>query len=309
MERAARALNTANLAAYPVDARTGGQSGLQRQQPGERQSPPAGGRRAVEGDAVGAVYAGYDGSAGATHGRKAYYNSNDLKNAIRGAIDDSKVTYVLGYYPAHNTWDGKFHELKVQVDRKGANVRRRLGYFAFADQPLNDKEKNAAFQEALWSPLESTTLGLTLRVAPNAPKPGKLRVVMVVDAKNIQLGQKDDRWTGTLEILFVEQAAADKQPTVIGDAMAVNLKKDTYTAALERGLVLAKDLEMADAGYQLNVAVRDANSGNIGTGHRQNAGTRYPSKITWAMPSSAVWVMESEIEVTPIFPAMRSASP
>ena len=52
---------------------------------------------------------------------------------------------------------------------------------------------------------------------------------------------------------------------VIGDAMAVNLKKDTYTAALQRGLVLAKDLEMADAGYQLKVAVRDANSGNIGT--------------------------------------------
>jgi len=52
---------------------------------------------------------------------------------------------------------------------------------------------------------------------------------MVVDAKNIQLGQKDDRWTGTLEILFVEQGAADRQPMVIGDAMAVNLKKDTYT--------------------------------------------------------------------------------
>jgi hypothetical protein len=35
--------------------------------------------------------------------------------------------------------------------------------------------------------------------------------------------------------------------------------------ALQRGLVLAKDLEMADAGYHLKVAVRDANSGTIGT--------------------------------------------
>ena len=82
---------------------------------------------------------------------------------------------------------------------------------------------------------------------------------------HIQLEQKDDRWTGTLEILFVEQGAADRQPTVIGDAMAVNLKKDTYTAALQRSLALVKDLEMADAGYQLKVAVRDANSGAIGT--------------------------------------------
>ena len=44
-----------------------------------------------------------------------------------------------------------------------------LGYYAFDDQPLSDKEKMFAFQEALWSPLESTTLGLMVRLAPNLP--------------------------------------------------------------------------------------------------------------------------------------------
>jgi len=266
MERAARALNAANLAVYPVDARglvTSPDFNSTSRGNANPRRPPAGGQskgmRSIQ-------YSQDTMEALAQRtGGKAYHNSNDLKNAIRGAIEDSKVTYVLGYYPNHNTWDGKFHELKVQVDRKGTNVRHRLGYFAFADQPLTDKEKKAAFQEALWSPLESTTLGLTLRVAPNAPKPGKLRLVMVVDAKNIQLEQKDDRWTGKLEVLFVEQGAADKQPTVKGDAMEINLKKDTYTTALQRGLVLAKDLDLADAAYQLKVAVRDANTGNVGT--------------------------------------------
>src|SRR5260370_38336413 len=198
-------------------------------------------------------------------GGKAYYNSNDLKNAIRSAIDDSRTTYVLGFYPTHNTWDGKFHELEVRTGRKGLNMRHRLGYYAFADQPLTDKEKKAAFQEALWSPLESTTLGLTLRLAPTIPKPGKLRVAILVDVKNVQLEQKYDRWTGRLDILFVQQGASDQQPTIKGDQMDVNLKKETYTAALQRGLLLAKDLDLADAGYQLKVAVRDANSGNIGS--------------------------------------------
>jgi len=32
--------------------------------------------------------------------------------------------------------------------------------------------------------------------------------------------------------------------------MEVNLKKDTYTTALQRGLVLAKDLDLVDAAYQ-----------------------------------------------------------
>src|SRR6266849_4287741 len=267
MEQTARALNKANLAVYPVDARglmaDPGFNAGSKGSANPRKGPQVGGQsKAMR--SIAYTHETMETLAERTGG-KAYYNTNDLKSAIRGAIDDSKVTYVLGFYPAHGAWDGKFHELKVQVERKGVNVRHRLGYYAFADQPLTEKERKAAFKEALWSPLESTTVGLTLRLAPNLPRPGKLRVVMMVDVKNVLLEKKEDRWTGKLEVLFVQQAAADKAPTVVGDAMEVNLKQDTYTAALQRGLVMAKDLELADAGYQLKVAVRDANSGNTGT--------------------------------------------
>jgi hypothetical protein len=33
-------------------------------------------------------------------GGKAFYGTNDLSDAIRRAIDDSRVTYTLGFYPA-----------------------------------------------------------------------------------------------------------------------------------------------------------------------------------------------------------------
>ena len=234
MERTAKALNAANLAVYPVDARglmtDPGLSAAGRGSANPRKAQTGPNTKAMR--SIQYTQDTMEALAQRTGG-KAYYNSNDLKNAIRGAIDDARTTYVLGFYPTHNTWDGRFHDLKVQTDRKGVNLRHRLGYYAFADQPLTDKEKKAAFQEALWSPLESTTLGLTLRLAPNLPKPGKLRVVMLVDVRNVQLEQKDDRWAGRLEILFVQQAASDKQPTIVGDQMEVNLKKDTYTAAMQ----------------------------------------------------------------------------
>src|SRR5437016_4955227 len=35
----------------------------------------------------------------------------------------------------------------------------------------------------------------------------------------------------------------------------------------------------------------------------------HPSRITWAIPNSAVCVIESEIAFTPSWPAMRAASP
>jgi hypothetical protein len=267
MEQAARALNAASLAVYPVDARglmgDPGFSSTSKGSANPRKGPQAGpqtqGMRAIQNS-----HDTMEALAQRTGG-KAYYNSNDLKGAIRGAIEDSRVTYVLGFYPAHGVWDGKFHDLKVQVDRKGTNVRHRLGYFAFADQPLTEKDKKAAFKEALWSPLESTTLGLTLRVGPNLPKAGKMRVALLVDVRNVQLQKKEDRWTGKLEVLFVQQGSPEKPPAVIGDAMEINLKQETYAAAMQRGLLMAKDLEMSEAGYQLKVAVRDANTGNTGT--------------------------------------------
>ena len=36
--------------------------------------------------------------------------------------------YVLGYY-IDETWDGRFHEIKVEVKRKGCQVRAQAGYF------------------------------------------------------------------------------------------------------------------------------------------------------------------------------------
>ena len=48
-------------------------------------------------------------------------------SAIRAAVDDGRVTYVLGYYPSHGKWDGSFHRVTVKVnrpDRRGpASVR------------------------------------------------------------------------------------------------------------------------------------------------------------------------------------------
>jgi VWFA-related protein len=114
MEQTARAVNAASLAIYPVDARgliaqpdftatVGGGKNV-------RQPPPAGPSKKMK-----AIDDSHDTMQilAQRTGGKAYYNSNDLKNAIRGAIDDAQVTYVLGYYPTHNTWDGKFHEVKV----------------------------------------------------------------------------------------------------------------------------------------------------------------------------------------------------
>jgi VWFA-related protein len=65
-----------------------------------------------------------------TDGR-AIVNRNDLAVGMRQIIRDSSGYYLLGYNSAAAPTDGRFHEIKVRVTRRGVDVRARKGYWAY----------------------------------------------------------------------------------------------------------------------------------------------------------------------------------
>jgi VWFA-related protein len=52
----------------------------------------------------------------------------DLQTALQRIFEDSRKSYTLSFYPA--TLDGSYHEIKVKVARRGADVLSRQGYLA-----------------------------------------------------------------------------------------------------------------------------------------------------------------------------------
>ena len=88
MTRVIRRLNDANIAVYPVDAR------------GLISDPDPGKASRAYTNLV-----GMKEIAEKTGGR-AYYNAKDLDNAIRSALDDSRISYTLGYYSTNSKSDG-----------------------------------------------------------------------------------------------------------------------------------------------------------------------------------------------------------
>jgi Ca-activated chloride channel family protein len=51
-----------------------------------------------------------------------------LDEAFAGILAELREQYVLGYYPSEDRGDGKWHEVKVRIDRSGVAVRAREGY-------------------------------------------------------------------------------------------------------------------------------------------------------------------------------------
>jgi VWFA-related protein len=255
IEEAARALNNGNIAVYPVDARglianadpsqaPGAQSPTERRlhtrAPTTRMSPPR-----ENFDTMNML-------ADRTGGR-ASYNNNDINGAVRRAIDDSRVTYVLSYYPTHGEWDGKFREIKVQVKRPGTQIRYRRGYFALPD-------------EAVASPLESTALGIQVQAEPaDTPSTRQLKAHILVDYKQMLFAQQNGRWVDHLEFVWVQLAADGHSLDTKDQTLDFNLTPTMYETVQKNGLGVTHKVDVRADTTELRLVARDAGTGAIGS--------------------------------------------
>lgn len=265
IEAAVRAVNNAGISIYPVDARgliigRDAMTADMRSGPINPRQPP----RARLGPTV----PNLDTMrllADRTGGRAAY-NTNDLKNAIRNAVDDSKVTYMLAYYPAENAQDGKFHEIKIKVDRPGVNVRYRKGYFALADIAQNDKTRKSDLSTAAWSPVDATSVGLNARVDfANSPDQNAMTVFAQIDPLGVTLEQNGDRWQGKVDLMFIQRDDQGHEYAGATDTITLNLLKDNYIKAVQAGIVYRKDLQRDPKATNLRIVVRDGTTGAMGS--------------------------------------------
>jgi VWFA-related protein len=127
-----RAISNANMALYPVDAR--GLLGPNDIVKTFNAATP-GGRPGGMPETVSRSFSAFTLSqqtmrmlADRTGGR-AFYNTNDITNSIRRAVDDSADHYMLGFYPLESEWNTSFHSIKVKVNRPGVEVRYRQGFY------------------------------------------------------------------------------------------------------------------------------------------------------------------------------------
>ena len=251
IRQAVRAMNQAGLAIYPVDARR-----LFQRLDGTGRRPSS----------FGGEFQTMDLLAGQTGG-VAYRNTNDLKRAIRQAVDDGRMTYTLGFYPDSDSWDGKVHSIAVAVDRRGLDVRYGNSYLAVNDAPKDDVEAiKRRIGSALLSPMDSTVIGLGAGIeAVNQPKPGRVRLALEVDPSDITLAQTGEHWTGSLEYVVMEQKADGTPLQTTTETLNLNLTKARYDAIVQRGLILTKLMEPSQEAYRLRVVILDRPSGNLGS--------------------------------------------
>jgi VWFA-related protein len=263
LEHAARALNQANMAIYPVDARGLMAPALYSASNARGFNP----RLSARPSGLGPDQGNFDTMivlADRTGG-KAFYNTNDIEGAVQHALADGQFTYTLGFYPTHGRWDGKFHELKVHAKEKGLTLRYRKGYFASADPPNGPVESQAALEAAVLSPVEWTNLHLQVTLKAFEASSRTIELQVALDTHELLLESKEGRWDGKVYVLFSQLGPGNK---IIGsekETFDLNLKPDTYEKYLKIGTKFTGPLTLSPDVVSLRVIAQDASSGSIGT--------------------------------------------
>jgi VWFA-related protein len=256
-QKMARFLNDANIAIYAIDARGLFQTAIpdasQRGKVNTRTPPPQ--------PKIDHNYETFDIVAERTGG-KAFHNTNDFTGAIKKAVEDAKVTYTLGFYPADAKWDGQFHKLKLDCKRSGVNIRYRTGYFASAETPQQTTRLYTTVQQAVAARIPATELGFTVKMLPGN---NGLMAQVVIDPKDISMTQEDGKWVGKLEFLAL-QGNIEKN-SFDGKPLTVNLKfpPEAHDAVLKKGLTINHTFNLQPDTNQFRIAIKDVPSGAIGS--------------------------------------------
>src|SRR5579863_4747274 len=174
-------------------------------------------------------------------GGRAFFNTNDIGGAIRMAIDDSRVTYELGFYPDTAKWDGSFHTLKVKVNRPGAHVRTRKGYFALPVPQMTPETRQARISQATTRLLEAHEIDVTVRVDavdPSQKDSRTLSLSVVMDPHQLDLRPQDGRWRGIVDLLFFQLDDQNRIIHTLKQPYQLNLLPGTYERSPAEGFTL-----------------------------------------------------------------------
>lgn len=206
-------------------------------------------------------------------GGKALLNSNDLNGGIQRALDEQAGYYLLAYLPDSDTFDAakrKFNKLEIKVRRPGLNVSYRSGFFntsTDAAPPQLSVERLIA--DALMSPFAQNDIALNINAlyADDATDGPYLRSFLHIDAKSLKFHDDADGW---------KKATFDVAAITFGDngipveskesKYTIKARGATYDAMLANGFVYVLIMPVKKHGvYQYRVAVRDADTGKIGS--------------------------------------------
>ena len=197
------------------------------------------------------------------------YTSDAVNEAITQARTDARANYTVGYFPSIQTWNGKYHKIRIASTRSGIHFTAKQGYYAFAEPTPMDQEQ-ATLGMAASSPFDSPEIGLRASVSAADDASQGIRIHIRIDPDGLLLVPRGNQLTGKLLVAVQNDFAeaeqgfvsrSDREPRTF--PVELNLTPDQRSKAMQEGI--AVDVATGGLPHKVRVIVLDRNLREYGT--------------------------------------------
>ncbi|MFQ5743117.1 MAG: VWA domain-containing protein [Acidobacteriota bacterium] len=203
--------------------------------------------------------------AAAATGGRAFIGWSDLTGALREIGRDTGRFYLLSYAPPSVEGDGSYHEIRVEVRRKGLEVRARAGYVNLSATERRKRVLGAA----LALPGTATGLPVEARVFRRWSREGKPAILLAAAVEATSTAGNLEGKVDPPSLTFFS-TAVDKDGNNVGEIHQELHRRENVSgegqAAASRPFVYSREWTLEPGRYELRVVARDEGSGRLGGG-------------------------------------------
>jgi VWFA-related protein len=228
-------------------------------------------------------------------------NNSFFQDGIRDVENEMKGYYLITYSPPTNTFQNKteviFHELKIEVKKRGSVVHTRAGFWGAMESPIKAPTTKALppLMEAMFSPFQN--MGLKINLASgfldDLPQGYMLKAWLHLDGK--ALGVMNDKDGGSSISLETCAATMDMDGNMqdLGSRqLGFRVNNEEIKWVREHGLKFALSLPTKKPGtYYLRVAAKDVASGAMGSTYQF---IEIPDLAKDTLAFSSIFIINSE---------------
>jgi len=265
VEQTATALAQAQIAVYPIDALGVVVGGV---------DVSIGGRGMFDTDrsgTIGDVMSEQTTQYSAIHnsmdllakntGGQAFYNGNDLKDAIGRSMDLGSSYYTLAYTPSNSQWNGALRKIEVKTPGKKVKLVYRRNYYAVPDKKYSLPEMEQMLVASMDPEMaDATMLSVDVKLSPGAKGPNSVMLECDLDRRQFQFVDADKQKVAMIDLAI---ESWDKNGKVSGK-VGQSLKIPEGDAAQPK-VAFRQELALRPNTATLRIGIMDRSSGRLGT--------------------------------------------
>ena len=209
-----------------------------------------------------------------------FTDNNDLVAGLRQVSETQSYYYVLSYASPDQKASGKYHKIRVEVDRPSLELSYRRGYYAPREILSPEDRRNEDIQLALAAPgnFDEIPLQLDYRSSPAQNDRHRLSVFTNVRIDGVPFRQEGERRQNLLYLVLMVYDRDGQRVEGSQKTIELNLSESSYRTMLQRGFTTRTEWEVPAGEYNVRAVVRES--------HRTRMGS-LDETVTLPVPQSA----------------------